>query len=103
MQQLPDDLEPVELPIDGELDLHAFRPGDVRSLVPEYLAACRERGIFAVRIVHGKGNGTLRRTVHALLERSPAVLGYELAGPEAGGWGATLVHLSRAVKLTPSR
>ena len=89
-----DDEVPVELPIDGVLDLHAFRPRDVRILVPEYLACCRGRGIREVRIVHGKGDGTLRRTVHALLERDPAVLGYGLAGPDAGGWGATLATLA---------
>lgn len=84
---------PVELPIDGELDLHHFAPRDVRSLVPEYLQACQSRGILAVRIVHGKGRGHLRRSVHALLERSPLVLRFGLAPPERGGWGATLVDL----------
>ncbi|MRR38005.1 DNA mismatch repair protein MutS, partial [bacterium] len=60
---------PIELPIDGTLDLHAFRPGEVKDLVPDYLAACCERGIYSVRIIHGKGTGALRRTVHAVLER----------------------------------
>jgi len=89
----PDGDEPVELPIDGTLDLHTFSPRDVGTLVPEYLAACRERGIGQVRIVHGKGTGALRRTVHALLEREPHVRSYRLAGGGGGGWGATLVDL----------
>ena len=95
----PDDDEPwdpeavVEVPIDGTLDLHAFSPKDVKDLVPDYLAACRDRGIVEVRIVHGKGTGALRRTVHALLDRSPEVTGYRLAGGTRGGWGATLVDL----------
>lgn len=83
----------IELPIDGTLDLHTFRPGEVKELIPDYLAACRERGIYSVRIIHGKGTGTLRRTVHAVLERLDAVVSFRLAGEDAGGWGATLVEL----------
>ena len=89
-----DDGDPVELPIDGVLDLHAFHPQDVKDLVPEYLTACRERGIRHVRIIHGKGTGALRRTAHALLGRLPEVDAFRLAGEDAGGWGATLVTLT---------
>jgi len=88
-----DEPEPIEIPIDGTLDLHNFRPGEVSDLVSDYLDACRERGILAVRIVHGKGTGTLQRTVHALLARRADVVSYALAPPERGGWGATLVTL----------
>lgn len=86
--------EVVELPIDGTLDLHTFHPRDVKELVPDYLVECRERGILEVRIIHGKGTGTLRRTVHAILERLPEVVSYELAGPRLGGWGATTLTLA---------
>ena len=63
--------EPVELPIDGELDLHLFHPRDVKALVPDYLDECKQRGISDVRIIHGKGTGALRETVHAIL-KTPA-------------------------------
>jgi DNA-nicking Smr family endonuclease len=85
--------EPIEWPIDGVLDLHSFRPQDVKVVVTEYLAACRERGILEVRIAHGKGIGELRRTVHAILSKHPDVISYALAGELYGGMGATFVHL----------
>ncbi|MBT8494152.1 MAG: Smr/MutS family protein [Deltaproteobacteria bacterium] len=75
------------------LDLHTFRPSDVKELIPDYIASCIERGYQQVRIIHGKGRGTLRRIVHAALERNEAVESYELAEPFAGGWGATIVRL----------
>jgi DNA-nicking Smr family endonuclease len=87
------DLQPVELPIDGILDLHAFRPRDVKELLPDYLAACREKGILEVRVIHGKGSGMLRKTVHSLLGRMPGVASFRTAGEDAGGWGATIVIL----------
>ncbi len=87
--------EPLELPIDGVLDLHTFQPRDVKDLVPDYLAACQLRGIFRVRIIHGKGIGNLRRTVHSLLEKNPTVVSYNLDHPQFGGWGATLVQLRK--------
>jgi DNA-nicking Smr family endonuclease len=88
-----DDEIPLDLPIDGTLDLHTFQPRDVKALVPDYLAECRARGILDVRIIHGKGTGSLRRTVHAILSRLPEVSSFGLAMEDAGGWGATLVTL----------
>ena len=85
--------EPIQLPIERELDLHTFRPADIKELVPAYLDACRKKGILEVRIVHGKGIGNLRRTVHAILARVPEVASYALATEQYGGWGATIVHL----------
>jgi len=85
--------EPIDLPIDGVLDLHTFRPNEVKELVADYLAECQVRGIFRVRIIHGKGIGNLRRTVQALLANHPDVVSFALAGEHFGGWGATIVHL----------
>lgn len=85
--------EPVPLPIDGTLDLHAFAPREVGELLPEWIEACRAAGLTELRIVHGKGTGALRRSVEAILSRDPRVLAFRLAGEDAGGWGATLVTL----------
>ncbi len=83
----------MEQPIDGILDLHTFQPAEVKDLVPHYLAECRNQGILHVRIIHGKGTGSLRRMVHSLLEKNPAVKSFRTAGEEEGGWGATIVEL----------
>ena len=86
---------PVPLPITGELDLHTFRPQDLGELIPAYIEACVAAGFHEIRIVHGKGTGTLRTTVHALLRRSPYVAGFRLGDEHSGSWGATLVTLHR--------
>lgn len=78
-----------------ELDLHTFRPQDVKELVGDYLDEAVARGFAHVRIIHGKGVGTLRTIVHAVLEKHPAVVSYRLADASGGGWGATLVELTR--------
>jgi dsDNA-specific endonuclease/ATPase MutS2 len=86
------DPKAVEIPIDGTLDLHTFAPGEVSSVVEEYLWACLREGIYEIRIIHGKGKGVLRRIVHARLEKHPNVLDFRL-DPGPSGWGATVVHL----------
>ena len=88
--------DPFELPIDGVLDLHAFSPKDVRDLVPEYIGECLARGITGLRIIHGKGTGTLKAVVRSLLEKDPRVASFRDAGPGGGSWGATEVTLKPA-------
>ncbi|HID96762.1 MAG TPA: DNA mismatch repair protein MutS [Thermodesulfobacteriaceae bacterium] len=84
----------VVIPIDGTLDLHTFRPEDIKYLIPDYIYECRKSGITQVRIIHGKGTGTLRRTVHAVLSRMSEVKSFTLADEQRGSWGATIVQLS---------
>lgn len=88
-----DENEPVELPIDGVLDLHSFRPKDVKEVVLDYIQLCHERGVHELRIIHGKGIGQLRNTVHSLLSKHPLVHSYALASEAYGGSGATIVKL----------
>jgi len=86
--------EPIDLPIDGVLDLHTFLPREIGQLLPAYLEECRRRKILQVRIIHGKGTGTLRRTVASQLDRLPFVRGYRLGDETSGSWGATIVDLA---------
>ena len=88
-----DSPEPVAIPITGELDLHTFHPGEATRLLDDYFAECRKRGIRRVRVVHGKGTGTLRDTVRTHLRRSPGVAGFAEGDETSGGWGATVVTL----------
>jgi dsDNA-specific endonuclease/ATPase MutS2 len=90
---IEDSNDPVPIPITGELDLHTFRPDDLPELLPAYLEECVARKIYTVRIVHGKGTGTLRTSVHALLQRSARVKTFRLGDEHSGSWGATVVTL----------
>jgi dsDNA-specific endonuclease/ATPase MutS2 len=95
MSSEPADDAPVPLPITGELDLHTFRPDDLGELIPAYLEECAALGLGDVRIIHGKGDGTLRETVRVLLERSPRVLSFRPGDTLSGSWGATIVTLRK--------
>ena len=86
------DNEPVEIPVDGSLDLHMFRPGDAVSVTDEYLRVCHKKGIYELKIIHGKGKGVLRDTVHAFLKKHPLVSDFSL-DPGPSSWGATVVKL----------
>jgi dsDNA-specific endonuclease/ATPase MutS2 len=93
-ENVPDtDQETVQLVIDGVLDLHAFSPKDLKYLIPDYIDECIKLKIFEIRIIHGKGIGNIRRSVHALLDRNPNVIQYKLGGLNKGSWGATIVQL----------
>ena len=87
------DAELAAPPLGDELDLHTFQPRECADVVEEYLRAAQEAGFVHVRIIHGKGTGTLRRIVHGVLERHPAVVTFRLGDDRGGGWGATLVEL----------
>jgi len=88
----------IELPIDGVIDLHTFSPKDAADVVEEYINACAEKGIYEVRIIHGKGKGVLRRIVHSLLEKHPLVTRFTL-DPGDSGWGATIAYLKKEIEI----
>lgn len=87
------DEEIVELPITDVLDLHSFPPREIKDLVKEYLTAAYDLGLRRLRIIHGRGIGVQRKTVHTILSRDPRVRAYGDAPAEAGGWGATWIEL----------
>ena len=98
-----DDNFSVILEIDGTLDLHQFSPKDVKNLVPDYLQECLHKEIHEVRIIHGKGKGVLKRTVHSILSRLDYVTDFRLDDKMIGNWGATVVRLKRSAKSGPNQ
>lgn len=89
-----EDQEPIRIEITDQLDLHTFRPDEVGELLRDYLGECQRQGILSVRVVHGKGTGTLRTGVHAALGRMSIVADWTWpAGAFSGGWGVTWVRL----------
>ena len=85
--------EEVHVPIEDSMDLHPFRPRDVRSVVESYLEEAVAAGFREVRLIHGRGIGVQREIVHSLLSKHPDVESFADAPPGRGGWGATVVHL----------
>jgi DNA-nicking Smr family endonuclease len=81
------------VPIESELDLHAFHPKDIPSVVEEYVNAAYEAGLRQVRLIHGRGKGIQRGIVQQALERHPLVEAFSDA-PESH-LGATVAILTR--------
>jgi DNA-nicking Smr family endonuclease len=88
--------EPIRIPITDVFDLHAFQPREVAEAVAAYLEEADRLGLRSLRIIHGRGIGVQRQIVRTVLARSPLVITYGDAPPEAGGWGATIVRLREA-------
>jgi DNA-nicking Smr family endonuclease len=87
------DDEAAEIPIEDVLDLHSFRPSDVRDVSLEYLTAARAHGFRQVRLIHGRGIGAQRENVQSLLRSLDWIEAFHDADPSGGGWGATVVLL----------
>ena len=83
-----------EVPVDGELDLHTFAPGDVRSVVEEYVRAAVEGGLTEIRLIHGRGTGVQRSIVRATLDRQSAVSDF---------WDAPESHLGATIAVLRPR
>lgn len=92
-------MNPVKIPIEDFIDLHTFRPEEVSVLLPEYFSECVKNGILTVRVIHGKGRGFLKKGVMEILKKSPLVESFKDAPTEAGGWGATVVELTRSIPI----
>lgn len=86
--------DPVELAITDVFDLHSIPPQQTKAVLEEYLLQAHARGFRYVRIIHGKGIGVQREMTRKVLARTPFVLQFHNAPPEAGGWGATIVELN---------
>jgi dsDNA-specific endonuclease/ATPase MutS2 len=87
--------EPIVVPIEDAIDLHAFSPKEIPSVVEEYIEQCVQAGIYEVRIIHGRGTGVQRKIVQSMLKKNPLVASFKDAPAELGGWGATVVVLRK--------
>src|SRR5258706_6870664 len=83
--------EPVVIEITDVFDLHTIPPRDVKAVVEEYLLQAHALGFPVIRIIHGKGIGVQREIVRSVLARTPFVVDWTDAPPDAGGLGATIV------------
>ena len=97
MDEPEDPDEPVVLPIEDSIDLHAFAPRDIPSVVESYLEGARTAGFAEVRVIHGRGKGVQKERVRQVLGRSEHVRHFEEATPDRGGFGATVVQLKAPI------
>ncbi len=86
--------EVVRLPIEDVLDLHGFRPAEIRDVVRGYLDEAHAAGLRRVRLIHGKGIGVQREAVRRILEADRRVLAFGDLPAQHGGWGATWADLA---------
>jgi dsDNA-specific endonuclease/ATPase MutS2 len=86
------------LPIESELDLHAFEPHDIASVGEEYVTAAAAAGFVEVRLVHGRGRGVQRGIVQAALDRHPCVV--EFWDDTGSHLGATIAKITKDTKGT---
>ena len=84
------DSDPIRIPIESELDLHAFAPRDIPAVVSEYIDQAAERGLTQVRLVHGRGRGVQRGIVQSTLDRHPRVVEF---------WDDTASHLGATIAV----
>jgi DNA-nicking Smr family endonuclease len=84
---------PFEIPIEDTLDLHPFRPDEIKDVAREYLIEAHARGFRQVRLIHGRGIGVQRERIRSLLETLELVEAFEDADGSGGGWGSTVVLL----------
>jgi DNA-nicking Smr family endonuclease len=83
------------IPIEDTIDLHAFNPKDVKSVVEEYVNAAHEAGLREVRLIHGRGRGVQRGIVQATLDKHPLVEEfYDASDAHLGATIARLVNRS---------
>ena len=85
-----EDNDPIEIPIEDSIDLHSFLPGEIPSVVAEYLEQAAEKGHREVRLIHGRGIGVQRAIVHSILRRHPRVISFR----DADDLGSTSVFLA---------
>jgi len=76
-----------------EIDLHGMIVDDAITRVSVAINEAVKRREVRIRLNHGKGTGTLRHEIRAMLRAHPAVRGYHPAPPETGGDGVTEVDL----------
>ena len=94
--------EPVVIEITDVFDLHTIPPRQVKVVVEEYLREAQAKGFRVVRIIHGKGIGAQREMVRTILARTPFVVDWTDAPPDAGGLGATIVRLKQSADYADS-
>jgi DNA mismatch repair protein MutS2 len=85
---------PPSAPPSPELEVRGMSVGEALPLIDKHLDAAFRAGVPQVRIVHGKGTGTLRRAIRDALSGHPLVKSLSTPPPKEGGEGVTIVEIA---------
>jgi DNA mismatch repair protein MutS2 len=79
--------------LSSHLDLRGFRGPEAIAAMDAWLDRCVLTGAGNLSILHGRGDGILRKLIREQLRRHPNVESYESEHADRGGDGITLVRL----------
>ncbi len=79
--------------VKSKLDLRGMHRKEAEAIFHEYLDKAMLSNLSTLSVIHGKGDGVLRKLVHEILRDYPHIRSWEHEPEDQGGDGVTIVRL----------